>query len=641
MKSDSAALRIGAWRVDPALDEISRDGSTVKLERRAMQLLVCLAEHAGQVVSVEQLLDKVWTGVVVTPDSVYHAVAALRRVLGDNTKEPTYIANVPRRGYRLVAPVKAWPDPPRTPIENARRPSAGRVNAIVALLGLGSHWRRFAIALSIVLVGALGYVVDRVWLSRHIANERPVATLIPAAALHQPAISEKSIAVLPFVDMSEKKDQEYLADGMAEEIIAMLVKVPNLHVPARTSSFYFKGKSEEIPNIARKLLVTYILEGSVRKFGDRLRITAQLVRADNGYSLWAETYDRDMHDVFKVQDDIANAVVQALQITLLGGPLTRQQGGTQNLEAYQLYLRSRNGALQNTKPSLDAERKYLEQAVNLDPSFGLAWARMATNSLVETENGMLPAAEGFERAKNLAQRALQLSPDLGEPHACLSYVFRRYDWDWAAAESEVHRALDLDATNPVVLTIAGTFYDTMGHWEDAERHQRAALAHDPLSTYAMYGLGSTLYGAGRYDEAEAMYRRLLEAAPGFSWTRLDLAETLLMEDKPEAAVAILQQEDEEEYRLSILPIALQAAGHQSKADEALKILIAKYADTDAYFVAMTYAYRGNHDLALQWLERAYAQKDTNLVEIVGQPLFKNLATDPRFKMFLRKMKLGA
>ncbi len=255
MKSDSFALRIGAWRVDPALDEISKDGSTVKLERRAMQLLLCLAEHAGQVVSVEQLLDKVWTGVVVTPDSVYHAVAALRRVLGDKTKEPTYIANVPRRGYRLVAPVVPWIDPPGTPIENARRPSVESASAIVALPGLGSPWRRFAVALSIALVVALGYVVDKFWLSRHVASERPVATLIPAAAPAQPAISEKSIAVLPFVDMSEKKDQEYLADGMAEEIIDLLVKVPNLHVPARTSSFYFKGKSEDIPTIARRLLV--------------------------------------------------------------------------------------------------------------------------------------------------------------------------------------------------------------------------------------------------------------------------------------------------------------------------------------------------------------------------------------------------
>ena len=639
MNTDSSPLRIGAWHVEPALDEISKDGSRVKLERRAMQLLVCLAEHAGQVVSVEQLLDKVWTGVVVTPNSVYHAVAALRRVLGDNTKEPTYIASVPKRGYRLVAPVTAWPDPPRSPMQIAS-PSVEGANAIGAHLGRGSLWRPFAIALSIVFVIALGYVLYRVWLFRHVAIERPVAPLTPAAPSPQPVFSEKSIAVLPFVDMSEKKDQEYLADGMAEEIIEMLVKVPNLRVPARTSSFYFKDKSEDIPNIARKLMVTYVLEGSVRKLGDRLRITADLVRADNGYSLWAESYDRDMHDVFKVQDDIANAVVQVLRITLLGGPLTREQGGTQNLEAYQLYLRSRSGALQNTKTSLDAERKYLEQAVKLDPSFGLAWARMATNGLVETENGMLPAAEGFERAKKLAQRALQLSPDLGEPHACLSYIYGSYDWDWAAAESEVRRALDLDATNPVVLTIAGIFYNNLGHWLDAERYGRAALAYDPLSTYAMSVLGSTLYGAGRYVEAETIYQSLLEAAPEFSWTRLDLAKTLLMEDKPAAAVAMLQQEHEEEYRVSILPIALQAAGDQSTADRALKMLITKYAGGDAYFVAMTYAYRGDHELAMQWLERAYAQKDTSLVKIVGEPLFKNLATDPRFNAFLRKMKLS-
>ncbi len=576
-ETDSSALRIGAWRVDPALDEISKDGNTVKLERRAMQLLLCLAEHAGQVVSVEKLLDKVWAGVVVTPDSVYHAVAALRRMLGDNTKEPTYIANVPRRGYRLVAPVVPWID--------------------------------------------------------------PVVMLISAATPAQPAISEKSIAVLPFVDMSEKKDQEYLADGMAEEIINLLAKVPELHVPARTSSFYFKGKSEDIPTIARRLLVTYVLEGSVRKIGDHLRIAAQLVRADNGYHLWSETYDRDMQDVFKVQDGIANAVVQALQIKLMGGPLTRQQGGTQNLEAYQLYLRSRSGALQNTKTSLEAERKYLEQAVNLDPSFGLAWARMATNSLVKTVNGMMPPTEGFERARQEAQRALQLSPNLGEAHASISFVHCSYDWDWAAAECEVRCALDLDPTSSVVLTLAGYFYRTVGHWDVAERHVRAALAHDPLSTYAMFGLGTTLYGAGRYADAEAVYRGLLTTAPRFSWTRLYLAKTLLMESKPEAAIAMVQQGDDEEYRLMILPIALQAAGHQSESDEALKVLITKYADGNAYSVACTYAYRGDHDRALQWLERAYAQKDTTLVEIVSEPLFKNLESDPRYKAFLRKMNL--
>lgn len=191
----------------------------------------------------------------------------------------------------------------------------------------------------------------------------------------------------------------------------------------------------------------------------------------------------------------------------------------------------------------------------------------------------------------------------------------------------------------MVLTIAGYFYGTVGHWDVAERYVRAALAHDPLSTYAMFRLGTTLYGAGRYGDAEAVYRGLLETAPRFSWTRLYLAKTLLMESKPEAAVAMAQQEDDEEYRLMILPIALQAAGHQSAVDEALKLLITKYADGNAYFVALTYAYRGDHDLALHWLERAYRQKDIRLAGINGEPLFKNLATDPTYKAFLRKMNL--
>ena len=192
-----------------------------------------------------------------------------------------------------------------------------------------------------VLSLALAYFgVDKFWLSKPVATEQPVAEVAPTIAPAATAISEKSIAVLPFTDMSEKKDQEYLADGMAEEIINLLAQVPDLLVPARTSSFYFKGKQTKIPDIARELGVAHVLEGSIRRSGDHLRVTAQLVRADNGYHLWSETYDRELRDVFKVQDDIANAVVQALQIKLMGGELSRRKGGTQNLEAYQLYLRA-------------------------------------------------------------------------------------------------------------------------------------------------------------------------------------------------------------------------------------------------------------------------------------------------------------
>ena len=439
--------------------------------------------------------------------------------------------------------------------------------------------------------------------------------------------------------MSEKHDQEYFADGMAEEIINLLAKVPNLHVPARTSSFYFKGRPTKVPDIARELSVTNVLEGSIRRAGNQLRVTAQLVRADSGYHLWSETYDRDLHDVFKVQDEIADAVVQALQITLMGGPLTRQKGGTQNLEAYQLYLRAKSAFLQNSKGSLEAAHRYLDQAIKLDPGFGLAWSLLGWTTTSLATLRALPTTDGYERARQLAQHALQVSPELAEAHLLLGYIHRTYDWDWAAAQAEVRQTLAIDPINSIALLIAGYLSATLGQWDDAERQLRAALVRDPLSTDAHWHLATTLYRAGRFADAEAAYRKLIELAPDYAWARGYLAKTLLAEGKTGAALAMAQQEGDEANRLDILSIVLQAAGRHAEAEEALKALATKYADSDAYFVAMNYAYRDDHDLALQWLERAYQQKDGGFIEIVGEPLFKNLANDPRYKAFLRKMNL--
>jgi TolB-like protein/Tfp pilus assembly protein PilF len=489
--------------------------------------------------------------------------------------------------------------------------------------------RLVAAAVFLVAAAVVVGVVVRYWPSKQ-GNARA-----PAVA----AISDKSIAVLPFTDMSEKKDQEYFADGMAEEIIDLLVKVPDLHVPARTSSFYFKDKSTKIPDIARELGVAHILEGSIRRSGNRLRVTTQLVRADTGYHVWSETYDRDLSDVFKVQDDIANAVVQALQISLMGGPLTRQKGGTQNLEAYQLFLRGVSAEMQNTRTSLAAANGYLDLAVKLDPDFARAWDWLALDTLIQVDVGMLPPVDGLKRTRWLAQHALQLSPELAEPHFVLGYVYRKLDWDWADAEAEVRQGLAADPTDPVGLMYAGLISKTLGRWDDAERQLRSARARDPLYTFAYFNLGETQYLAGHFAEAEASLRGLLELAPGFLWTHGLLARTLVAEGKPDTALAVAQQETFEEYRLCILPIVLQAVGRAAEADEVLKTVITKFADTEAYAIAMIYAYRNDHDPALQWLDRAYKQKDTSLVEIVGEPLFKNLANDPRFKAFLRKMNL--
>jgi TolB-like protein/tetratricopeptide (TPR) repeat protein len=441
---------------------------------------------------------------------------------------------------------------------------------------------------------------------------------------------EKSIAVLPFVDMSEKKDQEYFGDGMAEEIIDLLAKVPDLRVPARTSSFYFKGKSTKIPDIAHELGVTNVLEGSIRRSGDRLRVTVQLVRADTGYHLWSDTYDRPFGDIFKLQDDIANAVVQALQITLMGG--------TQNFDAYQLYLRAQHSMFQGTRASLLSARDDFDAAIKLDPEFGLAWAELSRDTLFLTNYEVLAPKEGYERARQLALHALELSPDLAEAHGTLANVNRNYDWNWAASTEQVQQALALDPTNPAALTREGQLSYTLGRWDDAQRQLRLALVRDPLFTVAMWSLGTAQYGAGRFAEAEATYRRVLELAPGFFLARSYLAKTLLAEGKTEAALAMVQSGNPDES-LIFLPIALQAAGHQHESDVALQALTTKSAGSQAYYVAMTYAYRNERDLAFQWLDRAYQQREQNFVEFVGEPLFRNLVKDARYRAFLKKMNL--
>ncbi len=465
----------------------------------------------------------------------------------------------------------------------------------------------------------------------------------PALAAALPVVpvasDDKSIAVLPFADMSEKKDQEYMSDGIADELLNLLAQVPDLKVIARTSSFSFKGKDVPIAEIARQLNVAHVVEGSIRKSGNKLRITAQLIRTADSTHLWSDSYDRPLDDIFAVQDEIAGAIVQALQIQLAGGELSRRKGGTQNLEAYQLYLRAWSAMDQTTQSSLDAAGEYLDQAIKLDPGYGMAWSALASVASLKTENGYLEVTEGWERARRLAQHALQLSPDLSHAHTRLQYVYLAFDWDWVAAETEGQRALAIDPTNPSALNMAGILSRTLGRWDDAERQLRAALARDPLDPYALWNLGFTYYLAGRFAESESMYRKLLELSPDFGWTRPYLGKTLLAQGKPEAALAMVQQEVDESYRLRFLPVVLQAAGRKAEADKALQAQIAQWADTGAFFVAMTYAYRGDHDLALEWLERAYKQKNVSLDEIVGEPLFKNLADDPRFKAFLRKMKL--
>jgi TolB-like protein len=504
--------------------------------------------------------------------------------------------------------------------------------------------RRMLVALAAITAFALACLAaDKFWLSKRSMNDQPsVAETFtsPANPSMGLAIPANSIAVLPFVDMSAEKNQEYMADGMAEELLNLLAQVPDLKVIARTSSFAFKDQDIDIAEIARKLNVAHVLEGSVRTSGNKLRITAQLVRTADSTHLWSERYDRPMDDILAVQDEIANAIVQALQIQLSGGELNRRKGGTQNLEAYRLYLRAMSTYYDNTRSSLDASGEYLEQALKLDANFGKAWSLLAETVLLKTDSGWLEPRVGYELARQRAQRAIEVSPEMAHPHAMLQYVYRTLDWDWAKAEREGQLALAIDPEDPTALSYSASLYRTLGRWDEAERRGRAALIRDPINTYVIWDLATNYYSAGRFAEAEAMYRQLLELSPNFYWTRPYLGKTLLAQGKAEAALAIVQEESDEPARLKYLPAVLLAAGRRADADEALRAQIAYWASTGAYWVAQNYAYRGDHELALEWLERAYEQKDPVLVEIVGEHLFKGLYDDPRYRDFLRKMNLS-
>jgi len=290
-------LRVGDWCVNPAAGQISRNGETVRLEMRTMRVLVCLAEHAGEVVSIEDLLDAAWAGVNVSPDSVYQAVASLRRLLGDDPKQPSYIATVPRLGYQMVAEVEPWKENAGAEIPSSPQTNRFRLR--------GWQW-------AALVMGACGVLVIAV-----------VAIHSRAVKLQQSreaaVAGQNSIAVLPFLDLTEEMTEEPFADGMTEELIDKLSKVRGLRVPPPTSSFYFKGKQVSVADVAKALGVTYVLDGSVRKSGKMVRVAARLVRADTGYIIWTETYDRPFDDLVMVQDDIAGEVAKALRSSIGSG----------------------------------------------------------------------------------------------------------------------------------------------------------------------------------------------------------------------------------------------------------------------------------------------------------------------------------
>ncbi len=457
----------------------------------------------------------------------------------------------------------------------------------------------------------------------------------PAVAV----ISDKSIAVLPFTDMSEKKDQEYFADGMAEEIIDLLVKVPGLKVISRTSSFQFKGKSQDLRSIATQLGVAYVLEGSVRKSGDHLRVTAELIDSRDGTHLWSQTYDLELSDVLKMQDEIAASLVRALQIEVGAGEFG-DRPALRNTEAYTLYLRGMHALDRGDQQGFEEARSDFERALSLDPSFATAATRLEQMYFLLGIFGFMPPAIAFEKARQTAELALKLDPNNATAHAELSSIHDLYDWDWAAADRELKQALALAPNDASILCLAAQHSTILGRWDEALTQVNACLAQDPLNAGTYTALSYVQLSRGQSAEAEAALRRALEISPTSSRVHYILGIVLLVRGESQAALTEMLKEKDKGVGLAGSAMAYFAMGRKADSDAALAQMLKSEANHHPFYIAKIYAFRGEPDEAFRWLDRAYAQKDPTLFfHIVGDPIMKSLKVDPRYKAFLRKVNL--
>ncbi len=452
----------------------------------------------------------------------------------------------------------------------------------------------------------------------------------------EPAISQESIAVLPFVNMSSDQEQEYFSDGLTEELLNLLAKIPELQVAARTSSFAFKGQNVEIPEIAARLKVAHVLEGSVRKSGNQVRITAQLVRADNGYHLWSETYDRTLDNIFAVQDEIAAAVVDALKVSLLGeAPVATEA----DPEAYALFLQGRYWYNFADRQSTDKAVRAYRQAIDIDPAYAPAWAGLSMAVLHQAGQGWIDLTAGVNEARAASDHATNLDPNLALGWVSLGKVQAEYDWNWTGALESMQKALKLEPNASEVLQSAARITSVLGRQDEAISLYRQARAADPLNQRVLDSLSGALEVAGLLQEAEQVVRHLYALNPDYFAIHSTLGWILLRQGNAEQALAELDNETDAFWGGLIRQLCLYSLGRHAEADAVLALLIESYQHMGAYQIAESYGWRNQAEETFKWLEIAYQQHDPGMSALLKDSALRSLYDDRRWESLLEKMGL--
>ena len=631
-----------SFRLDSANQCLWQGEGRVQITPKGFDVLRYMVENAGRLITQDELLEALWPETYVNQEVLRKYILEIRKVLGDRPEKPAFIETVTKRGYRFIAPVvdESADEPSHLSTTEMKSSVAATEEAAIedqvgretaASEEQASSGERRVRKLAIVQVLA---VVTAAGLSGYLwfARNRPNA----------PSTNSTSIAVLPFVDMSTTKDQEYFSDGFAEQLINDLAKVSGLKVVGRSSSFQFRGKEVDLRDVGRKLGVANVLEGSVRREGNHVRVTAELVKTADGFQLWSQTYDREINDIFRVQDEIALAATGALQVKLLGGA-GRGEASTlrsANPDAYQAYLQGKYFAARGQdREDLNKALSYIEQAIQLDPNYAAAWAQRS--QVLETMAGysFIESSQGFRRARESAEKAISLDPDLAAGYLRLATIQMSHDWDWDGAEVSLRKAAMLEPGSAEVINGQAYLARRLGRTDEAIELYKLAVGLDPLRANFQLTLGYELFDQGRYEEALAALQKAEELNPQLSSLYMTRGKIFFSEGRKEEALAEMKKEKRDGERWTGEALAYYALGRTEDSDKALKQLIATHQNDSAFQIGEIYAYRGETDKAFAWLDRAYRQRDPGTPEMKTSPLMKSLLQDPRRDELLRKMGL--
>ena len=628
-------LCFGSFEVDVVSGELRRQGLKIRLQDQPFRLLVLLLNHAGEVVTREKVRETLWPAetYVDFDHSLNTAVRKLREALGDSGEAPRYVETLARRGYRFIAPVAPLPT---VPVADSADAAVASLSPSPAAARPSTAARRLlilAIVVAICVAALVGYWVV----------PRPGPTSQSGRRL--------TLAVLPFDNLSGDADQEYLSDGLTEEMITQLgrLETNRMRVLARSSTWKYKRAERDIGQLRRELGADYVLEGSVRRAGERVRITAQLVRVDDQSQVWAKTYERDLRDVLILQSEVAEAVVRTIAITLTPDAQARlARARPIHPDAYQDYLRGRFFLNRRTEAALKQALGYFQKAIAAEPGYAPAYSGLAdsysslgASSIV----GGLPPRQAMPAARAAALKALQIDGALAEAHTSLAIVHLLYEWDLAASEKEFRRAIELDPN----YTTAHHWYShcllPLGRTEESLAESKRALELEPLQLVVGIHLGWHYLYARQYDQAIEQFRKTLELDPAFPQARRYAAWAYLQKGmRPEAIAALraaLNSRERDPEIQGELGHALAVAGRRAEALAILEGLghLSATRYVSPYSVALVHAGLGDRDQALAWLEKAYAERSDYMPYLRLEPMLDGLRSDHRFTALVGRVGL--